>query len=418
MLAVGRIMEYACDKCRDRWHPAMAAYLKAKMLLKNETDGMGDRASRYYKKVTERYVSQNGKQETESAGQTKPTEPSWPSEPPGPATAGNSAASSAKVSHSANGHEPSPEATSVSSGASDSGTAAPSSSSDGQAVAPDAPSVSESVSQSEPVATLPLSARRVAAQSAAPHFRAVPRGLEVGVILLVSLNLTVALVIAAIAILSYATQGSGIAAYVLGGVLADLLATLLPFVLLALAGQVFYTTTSTKAAIVESRGRTWAIEKPGRHLALPFLDQINSFIPVAARRKRCFLRDVPASNGILFSAYVETRYRVVDAFAVWNAVSVSIKHSQLFRMIGQPATDADTGKLIDAHVQSILREVLTNAAREQSQLDLAGIVSLSERVRGILKDGVETSGLSFYTLYMETYIRQELKTDSLKSNAD
>ncbi|MGB8647729.1 MAG: SPFH domain-containing protein [Anaerolineae bacterium] len=183
--------------------------------------------------------------------------------------------------------------------------------------------------------------------------------------------------------------------------------TAICIILLKQTGYLFYSVPQDSAAIIIYQGRVWTIEKPGFHILLPFLEQLDAFIRRDEIAWHAFLRDLETKDGFRFVAFIEMRYKVDDISQVWARLRPGLVRP---RLLGEerPANLEQSNQYLCAYIEERVYNIVTRAlirlASDPKQRPrLAHNTLLGEYVETQLALSAALSGIQFSQVSIRTY---------------
>lgn len=339
--AAAKILEYACNQGKDRWQAAMRDALQALLTLKDIPD-LARTSQDHYNRFSKRY----------SAHLQQPV-----NEPAGPAGAPAGAANATSTDEAANSNRaaPPPPASGTP------GTTRPPAPNGNERGTP-APDAAPPGESPPPSPSRPAARARSRRLSKPPVVRFGSwRRVLVGTAFLAGV------LILALAGYGLLTLWLAVPALAVGfaiGVVATIVATLIPFGALYVAQQLYFYGRPTYAAVVTdvTDGRVWTFEDEERHWLLPFRQQLAAWLPLQLRQTPRFREQIAMAQGAPIAAQLIMFYRVVDASLVWDRIAGSLTPTLILGIPLPQSADA-TGIKMDDYAEGVVAERLVRIAR-------------------------------------------------------
>lgn len=433
--AAAKILEDACNRGKDRWQAAMRDALQALLTLKEIPD-LARVSQDHYNRFSKRYSAHLQQRASESATTTKAPNATTISAPTTlPAPTGAAVSPETTPATPAETSVP-PDATPPAApSVITSPTAAPETLT-GETVSAPVQAVSNPVNAAPPTPyTLPPTASGPAPdgrdeEAAAPALEPLPHAVPESAPRRRSQRLSnppavrfgswwrtflITAFVAATLILALAGYGFitlllSVPALGIGfaiGVVATVVATLIPFGALYLAQQLFFYGRPTYAAVVTdvTDGRVWTFEDEERHWLLPFRQLLAAWLPLQLRQTPRFQEQIAVAEGAPIAAQLILFYRVVNAGLVWDRIAGNLTPT-LVLGIPLPYNPDATGIKMDDYAEKVVSERLRRIARgvTDAAQPLEGSV-LERALVGQLRREAEATGLFFKKVSVAPYAR-------------
>ena len=188
------------------------------------------------------------------------------------------------------------------------------------------------------------------------------------------------------------------------GFLVVLVPISVPFMVLVIAGQLFYRLLVHYAAIEEMRGRIWIIEDPGWHWLFPFFEQLLAIIPPAPAQFQWTRREVKASNDFSAVLNVTIQYRITEIEQFWRSIGAALRYVHVCE-IRRPFSADEIICEVNQHVDKLLTAAINRLASDPVKRNLFNDdAELTRRVLAMLSVEMDSLGLECSQLDIQAYL--------------